>query len=204
MQAVRKQPETSRPRRYAAAALLAASLNCLVAPYSLTAQTSQSSGSRAKTCELMPTPELESTFKGKVKNPHGADGESSVCTVNIGGLAIKLQTAAPGADGVPTSIPQGLAGFRMMLAEARQSPKKNTKDFGNVGCMSLKMTKGFDGTSLAKPLFTASCFMVEGGYLNMSVAGENRKQTGCDVLKGLLEKAAARREPSGNSQVKFR
>jgi hypothetical protein len=57
---------------------------------------------------------------------------------------------------------------------------------------------------LAKPLFTASCFMVEGGYLNMSVAGENRKQTGFDVLKGLLEKAAARREPSGNSQVKFR
>ena len=34
------------------------------------------------------------------------------------------------------------------------------------------MAKGFDGKPLAKPLLTTSCFLVEGGYLNMSVAGE--------------------------------
>jgi hypothetical protein len=193
MQPVSKQPNMSGSRRRAAIALLVG-LSCCAAPYSLMAQTSESYGSEARACKLMPTAELEATFRGKAKNPHGADdGESSVCTVNIGGLAIKLQSAAPGADGVPTSIPQGLVGFRMMFAESRRSPGKNTKDFGNVGCMSLKLTKGFDGKPLGKPLFTASCFMVEGGYLNMSVAGENRKQIAFDVLKGLLEKAAARR-----------
>jgi hypothetical protein len=141
----------------------------------------------------MPTPDLEAAYGGKATNPHGVDGESSVCTVNIGGLAIKLQSAPPGTNGVPASIQQGLVGARMMLGQARQSPQTNTKDFGKVGCLSMKMTKGFDGKPLVKPLLTASCFLVEGGYLNMSVAGENPKQVGFDVVKGLLEKAAARR-----------
>ena len=182
----------SRRQKYVTAAVLAG-LTCFSAPYFLAAQTSQTYGSEAKACKLMPTADLEAAFRGKVKNPYGADGESSVCTANIGGLAIKLQSSPPGAAAVPASIQQGLVGFRMMLAEAGQSPETNTKDFGNVGCMSLKMTKGFDGKPLAKPLFTASCFLVDGGYLNLSVAGENRKQIGFDTLRRLLEKAAARR-----------
>lgn len=142
---------------------------------------------------LMPTSELEARYGGKVTNPHGFDGESSVCTVNIGGLAIKLQSAAPGTAGVPTSIPQGLVGARLMLGEAGQSSKANVKDFGRVGCLRMKMTKGFDGKVMAKPLLTSSCFLVEGGYLNMSVSGENSKQVGFDLIKPLLEKAAAQR-----------
>ena len=67
----------------------------------------------------MPTSELEAAYGGKVTNPHGFDGDSSVCTVNIGGLAIKLQSAAPGTAGVPTSIRQGLVGARMMLGAAK-------------------------------------------------------------------------------------
>jgi hypothetical protein len=55
------------------------------------------------------------------------------------------------------------------------------------------MTKGFNGKALARPLLTTSCFLVEGGYLNMSVSGENAKQVRFDVVKALLEKAAARR-----------
>lgn len=141
----------------------------------------------------MPTSELEARYGGKVTNPHGFDGESSVCTVNIGGLAIKLQSAAPGTAGVPTSIPQGLVGARLMLGEARQSSKANVKDFGRVGCLRMKMTKGFDGKALAKPLLTSSCFLVEGGYLNMSVSGENPKQVGFELIKPLLEQAAAQR-----------
>jgi hypothetical protein len=141
----------------------------------------------------MPTPDLEASYGGKVTNPHGTDGESSVCTANIGGLAIKLQSAPPGTTGVPTSIQQGLMGARLMLGEAKQSAEANTKDYGKVGCLSMKMTKGFDGKPLAKPLLTTSCFLVEGGYLNMSVAGQNPKQVGFDVIKALLEKAAARR-----------
>jgi hypothetical protein len=46
---------------------------------------------------------------------------------------------------------------------------------------------------LARPLLTTSCFLVEGGYLNLSVAGENPRQVGFDAIKALLEKAAARR-----------
>ncbi len=141
----------------------------------------------------MPTSELESAYGGKPTNPHGFDGDSSVCTVNIGGLAIKLESAAPGTAGVPATIPQGLAGARMMLGAARQSAATRTRDFGKVGCMNLKMTKGFDGRPLARPLLTASCFLVEGGYLNMSVSGENAKQVRFEQVKTLLERAAARR-----------
>ena len=140
-----------------------------------------------------PTTELETTYRGKVTNPHGIDGESSICTANIGGLAIKLQSAALGTRGVPTSISLGLVGARMMLGQAKQKPENNTRDFGNVGCMSMKMTRGFDGKPLAKRLFTTSCFMVEGGYLNLTIAGDNAKQIGFEKVKPLLEKAAARR-----------
>jgi hypothetical protein len=182
----------SRLRRIISA-ILATTLALLGGPFSLTAQTSPYYDPNAKACKLMPTSDLEASFGGKVTNPHGFDGDSSVCTVNIGGLAIKLQSAPPGTTGVPNSIQQGLMGARLMLGEAKQSPESNTKDYGKVGCLGMKMTKGFDGKALAKPLLTTSCFLVEGGYLNMSVAGENPKQVGFDVIKALLEKAATRR-----------
>jgi hypothetical protein len=159
----------------------------------LAAQSSPSDGANAKACKLMPTPDLEASYGGKVTNPHGFDGESSVCTMNIGGLAIKLQSAPPGTEGVPTSIQQGLMGARLMLGEVRQSAEANIKDFGKIGCLRMKMTKAFDGKPLAKPLLTSSCFLVEGGYLNMSVASENPKQVRFELVKALLEKAAALR-----------
>jgi len=182
----------TRLRQTATTAILAIALAFVAGPHSLAAQTSPYYGPNAKACKLMPSSDLEASY-GQVTNPHGIDGDSSVCTVNIGGLAIKLQSAPPGTAGVPTSIQQGLAGARLMLGEAKQSPETSTKDFGRVGCLSLKMTKGFDGKPLAKPLLTSSCFLVEGGYLNMSVAGENPRQVGFDVIKALLEKAASRR-----------
>ena len=81
----------------------------------------------------------------------------------------------------------------MMLGAAKQSAANNTKDYGDVGCLAMKMTKGFDAKALAKPLLTTSCFLVAGGYLNLSVSGENSKQVGFEQVKALLEKAAARR-----------
>ncbi len=180
-------------QKTAAAALLAVTLAVTAGPCSVAAQSSPYYGPEAKACKLMPTSDLEASYGGKVKDPHGSDGDSSFCTVNIGGLAVKLQSAPPGAAGVPTSIAQGLVGARMMLGEARQAPKTNTKDFGKVGCLTMKMRKGFDGKPLAKPLLTTSCFLVEGGYLNLSVASENRRQVGFDLVKRLLEKAAAQR-----------
>jgi hypothetical protein len=180
-------------QKTAVTAILAATFAVFAGPLSLPAQTSPTSGADARACQLMPTPDLEAAYGGKVTNPHGSDGESSVCTVNIGGLAIKLQSAPPGTIGLPTSIQQALVGARMMSGAAKQSPETKTRDFGKIACLGMKMTKGFDGKPLAKPLFTASCFLVESGYLNMSVAGENPKQVRFDVVKGLLEKAAARR-----------
>lgn len=189
MPAGRKRPVTNRRQNSVASALLVACLGL----HSLAAQTAPYYGANAKACKLMPTPDLEASYGGKVTNPHGSDEESSVCTVNIRGVAIKLQSAPPGTAGVPTSIRQGLMGARLMLGEAKQSPEANTKDYGKVGCLSMKMTKGFDGRPLARPLLTTSCFLVEGGYLNLSVAGENPRQVGFDAIKALLEKAAARR-----------
>jgi hypothetical protein len=174
-------------------AILAVTLTSVAVSLCLTAQGSPASDADARACQLMPKSELEAAYGGKVTNPHGFDGASSVCTVNIGGLAIKLQSAPPGTEGVPTSIQQGLMGARFMLGEARQSAEANTRDFGNIGCLRMKMKKAFDGKPLAKPLLTSSCFLVEGGYLNLSVAGENAKQLRFDAVKGLLEKAAARR-----------
>jgi hypothetical protein len=183
----------TRLRHAVTAAILATSFAFVVEAYSLAAQTSPYYEPNAKACKLMPTSDLEASFGGKVTNPHGFDGDSSVCTANIGGLAIKLQSAPAGTAGVPTSVQQGLMGARLMLGDARQSPETNTRDYGRVGCLNMKMTKGFDRKPLAKPLLTTSCFLVEGGYLNMSVAGGNPKQVGFDVIKMLLEKAAERR-----------
>jgi hypothetical protein len=180
-------------QKTAPAVFFAITFTFTAGPRSVAAQTSPSYGPEAKACKLMPTPELEASYGGKATNPHGTDSVGSICTVNIGGLAVKLQSAPPGTGGVPTSIPQGLMGARMMLGEAKQAPETSTKDFGKVGCLSMKMTKGFDGKPLAKPLLTTSCFLVEGGYLNMSVSSENPKQVGFDVVKPLLEKAAAKR-----------
>lgn len=164
-----------------------------LAPSLLVAQASSNAAPKTKVCQLLPTTELESTYRGKVTNPHGVDGESSICTANIGGIAIKLQSSAPGTRGVPTSISQGLVGARMMLGQAKQKPENNTRDFGSVGCMSMKMTRGFDGKPLARRLFTTSCFLVEGGYLNLTVAGDDAKQVGFGTVKMLLEKAAMQR-----------
>lgn len=183
----------TRLHKSATTAILATTLAVIAGPHFLAAQTLPTYGPDAKACKMMPTADLEASYGGKVTNPHGFDGDSSICTVNIGGLAVKLQSAPPGTGGVPTSIPQGLMGVRLMLGDAKQAPEANTKDFGRVGCLSMKMTKGFDGKPRAKSLFTSSCFLVEGGYLNMSVASENPKQVGFDLIKTLLEKAAARR-----------
>ena len=179
--------------RKTAVVLLVIISTVIAGPHSVAAQSSASYGRDAKACKLMPTPELEASYRGKVSDPQGSDGDSSICMVNIGGLAVKLQSAPPGTAGVPTSIAQGLVGARMMLGAAKQAPKTNTKDFGRVGCLTMKMTNAFDGKPLAEPLLTTSCFLVEGGYLNLSVASENPKQVRFDLVKELLEKAAAQR-----------
>jgi hypothetical protein len=57
----------------------------------------------------------------------------------------------------------------------------------------MKMTKAFGGKALSRPLFTTSCFLVEGGYLNMSVSSANSRQVGFERVKALLEKAATKR-----------
>jgi hypothetical protein len=164
-----------------------------VAPSFLAGQSPSSSAPKTKVCQLLPTTELESTFRGKVTNPHGFDGESSICTANIGEVAIKLQSAAPGMRGVPITVSEGLVGERMMLGQAKQKPERNTRDFGDVGCMSMKMTRGFDGKPLAKRLFTTSCFLVGGGYMNLTIAGNDVKHVGFETVKALLKKSAARR-----------
>ena len=88
-------------QKTAPAALLAFDLAVVSGPRSVAAQTSPYLspyyGPNAKACKLMPTPDLEASYGGKVTNPHGTDGDSSICTVNIGGLAVKLQSAPPGA-----------------------------------------------------------------------------------------------------------
>ena len=188
-----ERPFHAMTGRRRSAAILAISLIASAGPRFAAAQSHPYDVSNVKACQFMPTAGLEAAYGGKVTNPHGSDGDASVCTVNIGRLAVKLQSAPAGTAGVPTSIAQGLVGARMMQSEGKKAPKINTKDFGKVGCLTMKMRKGFDGKPLARPLLTTSCFLVEGGYLNLSVASENPKQVRFDLVREVLEKAAARR-----------
>jgi len=144
----------------------------------------------AKACALLPTAALEAAYGGKAGTPHGTDGESlSICSVTVNSRVAKLQSSPPGTVGVPRSIQEGFMGLSMLA----KMGEIQTKDCGKIGCGTVTMAKDLDRKPLAKPLYSTTCFLIEGGYLNLALAGDDPKQVSFDVVKPLLEKAAARR-----------
>lgn len=153
------------------------------------------SSQNPKACGLLPISELEAHFGGKATKPHGSDGKTlSECSVSINGRLVKIQSAPPGAPGLPTTVQQGLKAIDAIATDAKLgggSVPTESKDFGSVGCGSQTFT-GLPGTKSA--LHSTTCFSVQGGYLSLLLASQDPKQVSFEVVKGFLEKAAARRK----------
>lgn len=151
----------------------------------------------AKVCGLLPVPAVEAHYGGKAGAARGVDGGAlSICRVMVGEYEVRLSSSPPGTPGIPTSIQQGFLGITMVgkgEANAFGTPPE-TKDFGNVGCVRLKFTKDLAGRALPKPNFVTTCFLIGGGYLALTLPSADPKQVSMEAVRGLLERAAARRK----------
>lgn len=143
-------------------------------------------------CSLLSIDELETLYGEKAGPPRWLDGQTlSTCNVTIGGFAVNLQIAQPGTPGLPTSVLSGLEGIKLMLSGGK-SPFQDLelKDFGNIGCYSARTTGFLSGP---RSIYTTTCFAVDGGYLNLSMADEDPARASFDVVKEFTEKAITRR-----------
>jgi hypothetical protein len=156
-------------------------------------------GPNAKACSLLPIADLEAHYGGKATPPQGVSGVSSgsTCSVSINSHRINIQSEPPGTAGLPRTIKEGLDGVRIILEDAKA---KNTmipledKDFGSVGCYSVKVNLGkFGGSKPGAWGYDTTCFLVEGGYLKLDITSEDPKDISLEVVKRFLETAAARR-----------
>jgi hypothetical protein len=146
---------------------------------------------------LLPIADLEARYAAKASAPKGTAIVGSVCDINLAEYVVKLQEAAPGTGGTPTSIQMGLAGAAMMLgdSDSSQISKPAIKDFGSVGCIKMTLQLSKEGPR-AKAVVSTSCFLVEGGYLNLTMGREDGQDVSFESVKQWLEKAAARRKSS--------
>jgi hypothetical protein len=145
----------------------------------------------AKACALLPMADLEAAFGRKASAPRGNDdGPNSVCRVTVGDVAAALQIAAPGTPGAPHSIQEGFLGLRAM---AGKEVDIQTKEYGRIGCGMVQITSRLGSAQPVKTRYSTACFLVDGGYLALSIGGEDPKRLSFDVIKQLTEKAAARR-----------
>jgi hypothetical protein len=152
----------------------------------------------AKACSLLPIADLEAHFGGKATPPRGLMGVSagSTCSVNIHSHHIKIQSEPPGTPGLPRTIKEGLAGARMMLEDAKAHNSMvplEEKDFGSIGCYSAKVSLGQFASKSGTWGYDTTCFLVQGGFLALDVTSEDPEDISLEVVKGFLEKAAARR-----------
>jgi hypothetical protein len=157
----------------------------------------------AKACSLLPIADLEAHFGGKATPPRGVTGVSagSTCSVHIKSQhfehVIKIQSEPPGTPGLPRTIKEGLAGARMLLEDAKAHNSAvvllEEKDFGSIGCYSAKVSLGQFASKSGAWGYGTTCFLVQGGYLQIDVSSDNPKDISLEVVKGFLEKAASRR-----------
>jgi hypothetical protein len=82
----------------------------------------------------------------------------------------------------------GKSGGMMSLQE--------TKDFGDAGCYSTITKSPGAAVGDAPPVNSTVCFLVNGGYLNLTVASPDKSKTTLDGVRSLLQKTAARRTKS--------
>jgi hypothetical protein len=184
-----------RSKRRVVVPACAAGLFLLMGPVPASAQRPTPN---ARACSFLPLADLEAYYggKGTVK---GTEGETlSVCSLTIGGHVVKVQAAQPGAKGLPTTIAQGLEGAKKMFGgggDEGQIQLLEARDLGKVGCFTVE-TKGVATRrrKRPKPLFGTTCFVVDGGYLNIALGDHDRNRVGFDIVRQFLDKAVARRK----------
>jgi hypothetical protein len=153
----------------------------------------------SQACRLLPLADLQAQFGGEARVKSGLDlgkGEST-CKFEVNKYVVSVQINP--LDQSPfNTIEEGLASAKMMAEMSKGGMTiDETKNLGNVGCYSQKVElkeapKGTPpGMSLPGP-FTV-CFQVQGGMVAVTVESPKEK-TSLDVVKGLVEKAAARRK----------
>ena len=155
-------------------------------------------GPNAKACALLPIPQLEALYHGKAGTPRGFDQSGgSICNVSIAGRVANVQFAAPGDEGALHTIQEGFALISEMAADNKDKAKFETKNYGKVGCLKSELSPaalGQDAPTGQKPAYGVGCFMVEGGYLNLTLSSDDALQISFDTVKQLLEKVAAHRK----------
>jgi hypothetical protein len=143
----------------------------------------------AKACRLLSVPELEAHFGGKSISVKGSDTSTfSMCSVRINDMRheASLNIRPPSPAGQAVTIQQRLD---IVANSMKRDKPLETKVFGSVGCFKSDSELG------DKPLPTTTCFLVnDGGYISLTIASDDPKQTTFDAVKALLEKAAARRK----------
>ena len=151
----------------------------------------------ARACGFLPVADLEAYYggKGTVK---GTEGETlSICSLTIGGHVVKVQAAQPGATGLPTTIAQGLEAAKKMFGAAGgegQIELLEARDLGKVGCFTVETRGVVTRRRRPKPLFGTTCFVVDGGYLNIALGDHDRNRVGFDIVRQFLDKAVAKRK----------
>lgn len=152
--------------------------------------------SNSQACRLLPLADLQAQFGGEARVKSGLDlgkGEST-CQFEVNKYVVSVQIN-PLDQSPADTIEEGLASAKMMAEMSKGGMTiEETKNFGNVGCYSQKMELETPlGKSLPRP--STVCFQVQGGMVAVTVSTENPKEKiSFDVVKGLVEKAAARRK----------
>ena len=90
------------------------------------------------------------------------------------------------------SHPASPADMAMTVAERLAIVKQGMKDveareFGQIGCFCSKVDMG-------KPVFVMACFVSKAPYLSLSIQSADEKHMNFEAMRGMLEKAAARRK----------
>lgn len=150
----------------------------------------------AKACLLLPLDDLEAYYGAK-GTARGIDGTPlSTCTATIGNQAVNVQSAPEGTAGLPSTIAMGLAGATARLGQAKGAGPlrlKAIKDLGTVGCYATETTGSLLGTKIDKPLYSTTCFVVDRGYLTLTMTDDDPKRVSFDIVRQFVEKAAAKR-----------
>lgn len=140
----------------------------------------------AKACAFLPVADLEAHFGTKATNVGGMDlSTRATCGASFPDPlhAATLESHPSSAADLAMTAAQRLD----FLKQAMGGELQETRDFGSVGCFRAIV-------KLAKPVHETTCFLAKAPYLRLSVHSVDAAQANYDVVKSLLEKAAALRK----------
>jgi hypothetical protein len=151
-------------------------------------KTHAQAGAAAKACKLLSVPELEAYFGGKSIGVKGMDAENtSLCAYRVKDArhqaTLEVHPPAPLEDSVPPK-----QRIDMVVQALKKDKAPESKFYGDIGCYRSNTPTG------EKPLPSSVCFQSKGGYIALTIAGDDPGQTNLDAVKKLFDKIVARRK----------